>query len=410
MGQSEKKLVVLSLSGASVASEGGSGLAHDINARLANRGYEIHSLGLNFQGDALETETLEGVHFHRIPRRQLKSAFRVYRAIKSRINRLLDTIDVDLVHIHDPMVGFLAHFNARLKKIPSICHFSQSGFGVGKNYSDQVEGGTPWPKGLVRVRGLAQKSCLKSSSSIIFLSRYAKKHFIDSYSVKKPRLREIPAAVDVEIFHPVNSGESIEDLKRALGLPTEALLFLMVAHPEAEKGQEALLLAIRKALDSREKVGEEFLLLIAEDSLAPSGMMDRVERHGLTSQVRFLDSLGPQELSAYYRLADVFLLPAPAQEVLETEAIKALASGVPVLAPMAGGMAEILRPIDESLLYWRDDPQSMANSILAVLAAPEKIRALKSRCHKAALIQHSWETILDRIEEEYKVVARKPRQ
>jgi glycosyltransferase involved in cell wall biosynthesis len=397
MGQSDDKLRVLSLGPFFVRGEGARSLAQvgELNQRLARRGHCIHW----FVGPpgVPEGDLQGGVNVHRLDPRHSRSIYRLYRALGKRINRLLDDGGIDLIHIHDPLFGFLAFRNPRLSRLPVVTEYRRDGY--------DPAGFEGFPAALFRWRRFGEQRCLKRSKSILFSSRYSRDVFLKSYSIRNPRLREISPGVDVEkAYTPL--GESCEDARAALGLPGAGSFFITVDVEGALEGLENVILGMSMAAGA--PPGESFGLLVLGEEPPKSEITALVHRLGMKEQIHFLGPVVSGAWPRYLQLADVFLLPAPCPEAVEREALKALAAGAPVFAPPDTGVAEVVRKIDESLVFWRDTPEAVASAVKPVLKQPDDLRALQTRCREAAL-EFSWDVVLDRLEEEYLVLTRKTR-
>jgi len=396
MGSSDDSLSVLSLGPFCVTGEGGFALPGELNQRLAERGHRVHW----FVGPPgmPETDTLGGVNVHRLAPRHCQSVYRLYRALKKRINRLLDAGGIDIVHVHARVLGFLALWNPRMSRLPVVTQYLRD--------ASDPEGFTDLPAGLFCLRRFAERRCLKRSKSILFYSRYSRDAFLRAYSIRKPRLREIPPGVDWEAFTPFADGENRAEKLAALGLPGKGPHVVTVDAEGALEGLENVIIGVSMAAGP--PPGEGFNLLVLGEEPPKSEISALVHRLGMKGQIHFLGPVLAGAWPRYVPLADLFILPSPCPEAVEREAFRALAAGVPVFAPPDSGVAEVLRHIDESLVFWRDTPEAIASAIKPVLQRVETARALRTRCREVAA-GFSWEAVLDRLEEEYQVLTRKRR-
>ena len=77
----------------------------------------------------------------------------------------------------------------------------------------------------------------------------------------------------------------------------------------------------------------EGTLLLAGDGPLESDLRARVAAHGLEPRVRFLGRVPDEDLPAYYRAADLFVLPSMARtETFGVVQIEAMAAGLPVVS------------------------------------------------------------------------------
>ena len=195
MDRAPKKRCLLSLQYYSLPDElgGAWGLTQEVNKRLVERGWVVHLITCK-PDDALPNyEVIEGVHFHRIRRLDSKNVFNLWRAIKRRVNHICQQTSLSLVHIHNPLVGYLALLNPRLKLIPKVTHFHSSWLDeekINRKSQRPTEGLARifFPlklAGALRVIKTMEGKCFKDSKSILFLSEYSRRHFLTYYRQKK---------------------------------------------------------------------------------------------------------------------------------------------------------------------------------------------------------------------------------
>lgn len=409
MDRSLSKRSLLSLQYYSLPDEVGGawGLTHEVNKRLVERGWEVHLITCKPAERFADYEVIDGVHFHRIRAQHSKSVLSLWRAARKKINRILDKSPIDLVHIHNPLVGYLALRNPRLKRIPKVYHFHSSWFDEEKinrmaRKSKETCAG-PWfslkLNFILAVIRCMEKSCFQASRCILFLSEYSRGHFLKYYRMKKKRLRVIPGGVDVEAFHPLEPGQDMAALRQRLGLPADRPILLTVRRLEARMGLENLIAAIAEII--RRSPGLEFMLVIGGKGSLMKPLEALVEQYDLKDRVRLTGLIPRDILPDYYRAADLFILPTVSIEGFGLATVEALASGLPVLGTPVGGTVEILKAIDENLLFPATSAEAISHRIEKVLKNFKPFEALKTRCREHAVSHYSWERVVDLIEEEF---------
>ncbi len=113
--------------------------------------------------------------------------------------------------------------------------------------------------------------------------------------------------------------------------------------------------------------------------------------------VHFLGFVPDADLPAIYRLSDLFAI-ASTCEVQSIPALKALASGLPIVAVDAGALPELVRDGVNGYLVPPDNPQALENAMLRALDGP----ADKFRQASLAIGQeHGEQVTFDVIEELY---------
>jgi glycosyltransferase involved in cell wall biosynthesis len=412
MVRAPKKRCLLSLQYHSLpdALGGAWGLTHEVNKRLVARGWEVHLITCKPDDALADFEVIEGVHFHRIRQRDSKNIVSLWRAIKKRINHICRQTSLSLVHIHNPLVGFLALLNPRLRSVPKVTHFHSSWLDEEKinREAQRPSKGTARIffslklAVILRVIRFMEGRCFKDSRSILFLSEYSRKHFLSYYPKRKYRLRVIPGGVDVDAFFPLGPGQDRSALREVLKLPTDRPVLLTVRRLEARMGLDNLILAVAQIVERAPEL--DFLLVIGGKGALKNQLEELVEQHDLEDRVRFVGRITREQLPIYYRSADVFILPTLSIEGFGLVTVEALASGLPVLGTPVGGTVEILKGVDESLLFPGITPDMLSHRIEKFLKDPVPFEALKMRCRERAVQNYSWEKVVDLIEDEFFLV------
>ena len=118
--------------------------------------------------------------------------------------------------------------------------------------------------------------------------------------------------------------------------------------------------------------------------------------------VRFLGFLSGRELSELFASLDVFVHTG-ADETFCQAAQEALASGVPVVAPAAGGPPDFVRHGDNGYLWPPGDPARLREAVAALVASPGTRAAMRRRA-RASVADRSWEAIGDQLLGHYRSV------
>jgi glycosyltransferase involved in cell wall biosynthesis len=199
-------------------------------------------------------------------------------------------------------------------------------------------------------------------------------------------------AVDVVTFHPSKRSEPLRDTYGG----REGFLLLHVGRLAPEKGVDRILEAFALA---QQLLPAGAIQLV----VAGTGPSEESLRRSAPDNVTFLGNLDRRAvLPRLYASADAFVF-ASLTETLGLVILEAMASGLPVIASPAGGVADHLRHGVNGLAYPPNDVDAMARSIVAlVLNRSERQRmAREARLTAEAL---SWERELDRLDASYREV------
>ncbi|ROO58320.1 phosphatidylinositol alpha 1,6-mannosyltransferase [Micromonospora sp. Llam0] len=122
--------------------------------------------------------------------------------------------------------------------------------------------------------------------------------------------------------------------------------------------------------------------------------------------VRFLGARHGRELARLYASFDVFTHTGP-HETFGQTVQEAQASGVPVVAPAAGGPMDLVVSGVTGLLVPPGDPTALAGAVAGLVADPAR-RARYGRAARAAVAGRTWAAIGDELIEHYRAVLDAP--
>jgi D-inositol-3-phosphate glycosyltransferase len=199
----------------------------------------------------------------------------------------------------------------------------------------------------------------------------------------------IPCGVDVELFRP----RAAAPARARLGLDAEHVL-LFVGRLTPIKGFETLLRALA-VLRSDGLAAARLTLLVVGGAKDDGGGSEQLRQlaHGLGVGA-WVDFRGPQPqdiLPDYYAAADLCLMPSR-YESFGMVALEAMASGVPVIASRAGGLAVTVQDGLTGRLVPEGDVAALARAVSGLLADEPGRRALGLRAVEWAR-RFAWPTI-----------------
>ncbi len=198
--------------------------------------------------------------------------------------------------------------------------------------------------------------------------------------------------VDAEKFHPAR--RSME-LRNRLGLGG-AFTFLYVGRLAAEKGVDVVFEAYRQ-VEAQLPAGSVRLVI------AGAGPEEARLRTAAPTGTVFLGYLDrSRELPALYASCDAFVF-ASTTETLGLVVLEAMASGIPVIAAPAGGVADHLRDRQNGLTYDPSDAKGCASAMLRLYSDRALNLALREGARQTAEAL-TWDKELDRLDLSYREV------
>ena len=206
----------------------------------------------------------------------------------------------------------------------------------------------------------------------------------------RSRIVLVPPGIDLDLFRPAHGDER----------PTQpSVLFL--GGLEHRKGVDTLMEAFAAVARSRPDVQ---LRLAGAGSLEPQ-LRAQAAREPLAGRVALLGRVGRAEVPALLRSSTLLALPSLG-EPFGMSALEALASGLPVVATDAGGLADLV-PGGGNRKVPPAEPAALARALDDVLGLrPEELAALGARNRELAET-YSWTAAVDRLEAVYADVTRR---
>ncbi len=131
-----------------------------------------------------------------------------------------------------------------------------------------------------------------------------------------------------------------------------------------------------------------------------------IEQHRLFkgTHATFTGHLGGHDLSEAYASGDIFVFPA-ANETFGNVVLEAMASGLPVVAPRAGGPSDLITHGETGLLFEPQDQTELVAAVRRLVQDPGYARQIgeAGRIRAEAM---RWEAVLDGLLADYEQVAK----
>ena len=130
---------------------------------------------------------------------------------------------------------------------------------------------------------------------------------------------------------------------------------------------------------------------------------EELERSFAGTPTVFPGYLQGEELASAYASADIFAFPSNS-ETFGNVVLEAAASGLPVVAPRAGGVVDIVRNGETGFLFEAHSRQAFCDSVHSLVHDLGGRREMSAKARSLAE-GRSWEAVLDGLIEEYHRVA-----
>jgi glycosyltransferase involved in cell wall biosynthesis len=238
-----------------------------------------------------------------------------------------------------------------------------------------------------------ERRVYRSADLCIVLSEAFGKILAEDYGVAKDRIRVIPGGVDIERFKPTMTRSAARE---RLGWPTDRPILLAVRRLVPRMGLETLI----EAMDVVRRGHPDVLLMIAGRGRLAEQLQKQITAAGLEKHVRLLGFLPDEQLPIAMRAADMTVVPSVALEGFGLTVVESLAAGTPCLVSPVGGLPEVVRELEPSLIFAKAAAAEIAERIAAALSGEMPLPS-EDRCAAFAAERYDWDVIAGRVLDVY---------
>ncbi len=367
---------------------------------LANRGYNVNILTRKLPDHEQSQAEINGIVEWRYPVNSKNSFIYLVSTIsnaRALFTKLHKACKYDYIHFHQPFTAFgvlKSNLSKNIKKIYT-CHSLSF---------EEFKSRTTQPKGLigkslfsmnVQMRKWIEKKVLRSSNKIVVLSQFTQDKLWKAYKIPSQKVTIIPGGIDLKRFYPAMDKISI---RKKLNIPQEKTVLFTVRNLVQRMGLENLITAMKKV----SKTASDIYLVIGGHGPLKDDLITLTHQFGLEEQIEFTGFIPDDDLSDYYRMADLFVLPTKELEGFGLVTLEAMASGVPVVGTPVGGTLEILGKFDSDFIFKDTTAESMAELIVEkyqiIKKNPDGWAEMSKKCRKFVEDNYPWEKHVNALE------------
>jgi phosphatidylinositol alpha 1,6-mannosyltransferase len=312
-----------------------------------------------------------GVRVHRVPSRMFPAVTSLPLGVpRPELVRVLRGFDPQVVHLASPaLLGYGGLLAARRLGVPTVAVYQTDIAGFAGSYGVRFTAPAAWAW-IRHLHGLADRTLAPSSAAIKMLRAKG-----------IPRVHHWARGVDSTGFAP----SARSDALRAQWSPGGRPIVGFVGRLAPEKHVERLAVLAER---------DDLQVVIVGDGI------DRPKLQSLMPSAVFTGALYGEPLAAAFASMDVFVHPGEHETFCQTIQ-EALASGVPVVAPDAGGPRDLVAPFRTGVLLGVDGFESgLRRSVDHLLDQRPRYSANARR----SVVDRSWPRICDQLIEHYYAV------
>lgn len=339
---------------------------------LRRTGHEVMVIAPDTpRGEAPADRVHDGVRVHRVPSKMFPKITSLPLGVpRPRMVGVLRGFDPDVVHLASPaLLGYGGLHAARHLDVPTVAVFQTDVAGFAQSYGMGVMTRAAW----AWTRHLHSKADRTLAPSTAAME--------DLVAQRIPRVHHWGRGVDIAGFVPSARDESL----RVKWSPEGKRIVGFVGRLAPEKHVERL-----AALAHR----DDLQVVIVGDGV------DRAKLESRLPSAVFTGALYGPELWAAYASMDVFVHPGE-HETFCQAVQEAMASGVPVIAPDAGGPRDLVTPMHTGLLLPVPEFETRLNGAVDHLIAERQRYSVAAR---RSVLSRTWPAICEQLLGHYDAV------
>jgi phosphatidylinositol alpha 1,6-mannosyltransferase len=313
----------------------------------------------------------EGIRVHRVPSRMFPKINSLPLGVpRPRIVGVLRGFQPDVVHLASPaLLGYGGLHAARHLGVPTVAVFQTDVAGFAESYGMGFAARTAWAW-TRHLHSRADRTLAPSTAAMENLTAH-----------RIPRVHKWARGVDITGFAP----SARDDDLRGRWSPEGRPIIGFVGRLAPEKHVERL-----AALSAR----NDLQVVVVGDGV------DRQKLETLLPSAVFAGALYGEELAAAYASMDVFVHPGE-HETFCQAVQEAMASGLPVIAPNAGGPRDLVAPYRTGLLLSVDEFEARLSESVDHLIAERQRYSVAAR---RSVLSRTWPAICDELLGHYEEV------
>jgi glycosyltransferase involved in cell wall biosynthesis len=339
------------------------------------------ALGLRSEFETIVC-ALDGFHGGYVPRGEI-SYLQFGLADYKTLYRLLSVTSflrkehIDLLHGHPGTLSRIAGVMAGVPVIISTLHGSLPESGL--------------------LLGCLHKSLSFKTEVFVANSIHTSNSYLSLIGIPQGKCRIIYNGVDISLFGPVDPAR--RRIRRSYyGVPRRSPLIVTSGRLHPDKGMDVFICAASMVLRTLPRS----LFFIVGEGQALGNLKSQVTRLGIDKSVRFIGAR--MDVRPFIEGADIFVLPSAIREGFGLSLAEAMAMGVPVIGTKLGGVPEIIIDGVNGLLAEPGNSESLAQSILYLLASQDLARFLAQNGLRTIREQFSLDRMISKYKELYRAL------
>ncbi|MCC7449183.1 MAG: glycosyltransferase family 4 protein [Anaerolineae bacterium] len=248
---------------------------------------------------------------------------------------------------------------------------------------------------------------LQATDLVLVIAQFIADAFVESFPERADRCHILKEGLALERFltrQPQPSG-------------SKKLQLLFVGRISPEKGVHILLKAFEQVarrypqlelniVGAAAAIGYSYLIPMSDDPLVRDlhrfytpirkrdnylPQLQAMIPPELAHRVHFIGSVPNSQVQEYFQQATAFIFPSVWKEPFGIALVEGMASGVPVIATLGGGNAELVAEGKAGFIVERNDPNALAEAISRIIEEPELARTMVQAAQQRISSLFTWD-------------------
>ncbi len=370
---------------------GGTGsYVYYLSSELLKNGYKIYVVTGQNQAKDVHVNSQLDVSFLKIPKTPLVKSFMLAAASNRKLQSVRRTADVDVMHPQLPLTPNFAVPANFGKTLVCTVHSTWKG-------EAEAIRGEPYmrlnanEKFLVSFNGFLrffEEGMLHRARKIIAVSHFTKWELTNYYKIPAHKIKVIHNGVDIHKFQPAADKRKI---KAALGFNPDDIAIVSVGRLYARKGLFTLIESMPAVV--KRFPNAKFIISGKGQSDEMHKLIAHATRLGVIGNIVFTGYYPDKKLPLLYQAADVFAF-STFYEHHPFAVLEALATGLPVVTTIVGGIPETIESGKNGLLVKPFSSQQFSDRILYLLEHPAEAAEMGAKARQTVVEQLDWSIVV----------------
>jgi len=230
-----------------------------------------------------------------------------------------------------------------------------------------------------------QRFVIKNANFVTVNSPAARDELIKRFPEYSHKIKTIPMGIDTNLFNRRNLRKPSRYSKNKL--------LLFVGRLSDQKGLQYLIDSLQEVIRHYPNVK----LLIIGEGAYKKFLIDKSISKSVELNIEFLGPLSHKDISYYYNIADIFVMPSLSNETgtesLGLALLEAMASGCAVIGTNVGGIPYIVKNGRNGVLIQQKNSYELSKAIITLLNDPKKSKKIGNNAAEFVKDNYSWQKI-----------------